>query len=93
MLSPVRGAVRLAEVRKALFSAVRSISWFKQETYATQEYLANSTFNYLDAFDMDEQLTGEERSLKDQARIYCQEKLMPRVLEAYRQESTHPFKR
>ncbi|KAI6229033.1 Acyl-CoA dehydrogenase and Acyl-CoA oxidase dehydrogenase domain containing protein [Aphelenchoides fujianensis] len=38
-----------------------------------------SSFNYADAFDFDSQLTEEERSLKEQVRAYCQEKLLPRV--------------
>lgn len=48
--------------------------------------LANSTFNYTDAFDLDSQLTDEELSLKEMAHKYCQEKLMPRVLKMYREE-------
>ncbi len=35
---------------------------------------------------LDEQLTEEERMIRDAARDYCQEKLMPRVLEANRNE-------
>ncbi len=35
---------------------------------------------------LDEQLTDEERMVRDSARAYCQEKLMPRVLEANRHE-------
>ncbi len=35
---------------------------------------------------LEEQLTGEERMVRDTARAYCQEKLMPRVLEANRHE-------
>lgn len=35
---------------------------------------------------LDEQLTEEERMIRDAARDYCQERLMPRVLEANRHE-------
>ncbi len=35
---------------------------------------------------LDQQLTEEERMIRDAARDYCQEKLMPRVLEANRHE-------
>lgn len=35
---------------------------------------------------LDEQLTEEERMIRDAARDYCQERLMPRVLEANRNE-------
>jgi glutaryl-CoA dehydrogenase len=34
----------------------------------------------------EEQLTDDERMVRDAARAYCQEKLMPRILEANRQE-------
>ncbi len=36
---------------------------------------------------LDEQLTEEERMIRDAARVYCQEKLMPRILEANRHEN------
>ncbi|KAI1718519.1 acyl-CoA dehydrogenase, middle domain-containing protein [Ditylenchus destructor] len=62
--------------------------------YGQQITRANSTsaqsFNYLDAFDLDSQLTEDERALRDQARNYCQEKLMPRVLKAFREEKYDP---
>ena len=38
---------------------------------------------------LDEQLTEEERLIRDTARDYCQNKLMPRVLEANRHEHFH----
>jgi glutaryl-CoA dehydrogenase len=44
-------------------------------------------FNYLDALCLNDQLTEEERTLRDQARAYCTEKLMPRVVQAFRDES------
>jgi glutaryl-CoA dehydrogenase len=45
-------------------------------------------FNYEDAFDLESQLTDDERMVRDQFRSYCQEKLMPRIIEANRKEST-----
>jgi len=33
-------------------------------------------------------LTDDERMIRDQFRDYCQEKLMPRIIEANRKEST-----
>ncbi|MEM7568681.1 MAG: acyl-CoA dehydrogenase [Pseudomonadota bacterium] len=39
---------------------------------------------------LDEQLTEEERLVKDTAHQYCQEKLMPRVLEGNRHEIFYP---
>ncbi|MBT5103360.1 MAG: acyl-CoA dehydrogenase, partial [Porticoccaceae bacterium] len=45
-------------------------------------------FNWQDPFNLDDQLNDEERLVRDTAAAYAQEKLAPRVLEAYRQEST-----
>ena len=47
-------------------------------------------FDWQDPFRMDDQLTEEERMLRDGARAYAQEKLQPRVIAAYREESTDP---
>lgn len=52
--------------------------------------LDESTFNYLDPLDLDSQLTDEERAMRDQSRKYCQEKLMPRVTDAFRTEKFDP---
>jgi len=43
-----------------------------------------------DIFLLDQQLSEEERMIKDMARSYAQEKLMPRVLEANRNENFDP---
>ncbi|WP_435259172.1 acyl-CoA dehydrogenase [Thioclava sp. FR2] len=47
-------------------------------------------FNWEDPFRLDEQLTEDERMLRDAARSYAQDKLQPRVIAAYREESTDP---
>ncbi|MCK6574689.1 acyl-CoA dehydrogenase [Myxococcota bacterium] len=39
---------------------------------------------------LDDQLTVEERMVRDSARAYCQERLMPRIQTAFREESTDP---
>ncbi|MBO6825721.1 MAG: acyl-CoA dehydrogenase [Sneathiella sp.] len=44
------------------------------------------SFNAEDPFLLEEQLTEEERLVRQTAHDYCQEKLMPRVLEANRHE-------
>ncbi|GAB4280579.1 MAG: acyl-CoA dehydrogenase [Candidatus Promineifilaceae bacterium] len=49
--------------------------------------MAKPTFNWMDPFLFNEQLTDEERMVRDAARDYCQDKLMPRVLEANRSET------
>ncbi len=46
-------------------------------------------FQWEDPLLLDDQLTGEERMVRDSAHAYCQEKLMPRVLEANRHEKFH----
>ncbi|MCZ2127964.1 MAG: acyl-CoA dehydrogenase [Anaerolineales bacterium] len=46
-------------------------------------------FKWNDPFLLDDQLTDEERMIRDAARKYCQEKLMPRILEANRNEIFH----
>ena len=43
-------------------------------------------FDWADPMFFNEQLSEEERLIRDTARDYCQEKLMPRVLEANRSE-------
>jgi glutaryl-CoA dehydrogenase len=43
-------------------------------------------FQWQDPLLLDEQLTDDERMVRDSARAYCQDKLMPRILEANRHE-------
>ena len=45
-------------------------------------------FKWDDAFLLDEQLTDDERMIRDSARAYAQDKLLPRVSEAYLEEKT-----
>ncbi len=47
-------------------------------------------FDWEDAFRLDDQLTEEERLVRDAARGYAQDKLQPRVIEAYAKEETDP---
>jgi len=46
-------------------------------------------FQWDDPLMLDDLLSDEERMVRDAARAYCQEKLMPRVLEANRHEKFH----
>ena len=48
--------------------------------------LADTRFNWRDPLLLEQQLTDDERMVRDTARAYCQEKLAPRVLEAFRSE-------
>jgi len=45
-------------------------------------------FSWQDPFLLEQQLTEEERMVRDAAQAYCQGKLAPRILEAFRHEKT-----
>jgi glutaryl-CoA dehydrogenase len=47
-------------------------------------------FQWEDPFLLDDQLTEDERAIRDTARDYCQEKLAPRVIQSYLEEKTDP---
>ncbi len=47
-------------------------------------------FDWSDAFLLDEQLSEEERMIRDVARAYAQDRLAPRVIDAFAQEQTDP---
>lgn len=51
--------------------------------------MAKQTFKWEDPFLLNDQLTDEERMIRDTARKYCQDKLMPRILEGNRKEIFH----
>jgi glutaryl-CoA dehydrogenase len=53
----------------------------------THEKPSLPTFQWDDALLLEQQLTEDERAIRDVARDYCQEKLFPRVLEANRNET------
>jgi glutaryl-CoA dehydrogenase len=48
--------------------------------------IKDAHFNWEDPLDLEGELTEEERMVRDTARGYSQDKLMPRVIEAYRDE-------
>ena len=51
---------------------------------------ANPSFQWADPFLLDDQLTQEERMVRDAARDHAQDKLLPRVTLAFRNEQTDP---
>ncbi len=53
-------------------------------------HYTRESFDWSDPFRLVEQLTEEERMVLDTAHSYAQEKLAPRVLEAFRHEKTDP---
>ena len=48
-----------------------------------------TNFNWEDPFLLEDQLTEEERMIRDTARAYCHDKLMPRIIDANRNEIFH----
>ena len=48
------------------------------------------SFDWADAFRLNEQLTEDERMIQESARAYAQEKLQPRVIDAFANETTDP---
>ncbi|HZW11700.1 MAG TPA: acyl-CoA dehydrogenase, partial [Noviherbaspirillum sp.] len=49
---------------------------------------SNAQFHWDDPLLLDQQLSNDERMVRDAANAYCQGKLAPRVLEAFRHEKT-----
>lgn len=49
-----------------------------------------ASFSWIDPLLLDQQLTEEERMVRDTAEQFAQSKLAPRVLEAFRHEKTDP---
>jgi glutaryl-CoA dehydrogenase len=47
-------------------------------------------FDWTDPFNLDDQLSDDERMIRDTARAYAQDKLQPRVVDAYMKEETDP---
>ena len=48
-----------------------------------------ANFNWEDPFLLEDQLSEEERMIRDTAKAYCHDKLMPRIIEANRNEIFH----
>ncbi|MGZ5206568.1 MAG: acyl-CoA dehydrogenase family protein, partial [Caldimonas sp.] len=49
---------------------------------------SKATFHWDDPLLLEQQLTGDERAVRDAAHAYCQERLAPRVLESFRNGTT-----
>ncbi|NWG76316.1 MAG: acyl-CoA dehydrogenase, partial [Rubrivivax sp.] len=52
--------------------------------------MAKAAFHWDDPLLLDAQLGADERAVRDAAHAYCQERLLPRVKDAFRSESTDP---
>ncbi len=46
--------------------------------------MAKTAFHWDDPLLLDQQLTEDERMVREAANAYCQDKLLPRVTEAFR---------
>src|SRR6201982_3138328 len=53
------------------------------------QVLKDADFNWEDPLGLDADLTEEERMVRDSARAFCQDKRMPRVRLAWREERVH----
>ena len=51
---------------------------------------AKASFQWDDPLLLEQQLTADERMVRDAARAYAQDKLAPRILEAFRHEKSDP---
>ena len=62
---------------------------FRAPTNASRAFASGTNFeqfNFEDPFKLDSLLTDDERAIQDAARQFSQERLMPRVREAYNKE-------
>ena len=74
-------AIRGADVSRATASAAGRTAAAAEEKPARR-----SAFDWADPFGLESALTEEERLVRDTARAFGEEKLMPRVVEAFREE-------
>jgi glutaryl-CoA dehydrogenase len=51
---------------------------------------SRASFHWADPLLLEQQLTDEERMVRESAATYCQDRLAPRVLDAFRNEQTDP---
>ncbi len=71
------------ETQETEMSAVESLA---AATEAAPAASPKPSFDWQDPLLLEEQLEEDERMVRDSARAYCQEQLMPRILEANRHE-------
>ena len=56
----------------------------------TNQTETKAKFDWSDPLHLEQQLTEDERMIRDAAHAYAQDKLLPRVQEAFRKEHTDP---
>jgi len=69
---------------------LRALTAFGRRTVTMAGQTRWSKLNWQDPFELDEQLSEEQRMVRDSARGYAQNELLPRVKDAYRTETTDP---
>ncbi|KAI0919306.1 hypothetical protein AcV5_002262 [Taiwanofungus camphoratus] len=77
-----RGYIFLGAIRHATRKVTCRGAAFSTSTAASK----SASFNWEDPLSLDSLLTEEELAVRDTARAFCQERLLPRVLEAQRTE-------
>jgi len=61
---------------------------FIHHPLCTGDNMTRTAFQWDDPFHLDQQLTEDERAIRDAVAAYCQDKLAPRVLDMFRHEKT-----
>ncbi|XP_018428915.1 PREDICTED: glutaryl-CoA dehydrogenase, mitochondrial [Nanorana parkeri] len=84
LLRTVRRGIQVCAVRAQGTAAKQKDTSVQNEKKNTKP---RAQFDWRDALCLDSQLTEEEIMIRDSFRDYCQEKLMPRILMANRQET------
>ena len=74
--------------RTALLSLLRPLRALPRPFSTSGHAPLGTQFDWTDALRLNDQLTEEESMVRDTAHSYCQEKLMPRVTMANRNETT-----
>ncbi|XP_022661603.1 glutaryl-CoA dehydrogenase, mitochondrial-like isoform X1 [Varroa jacobsoni] len=69
-----------------MLSSVRRIAISLGKRALSTSSVSRNKFDYRDPFLLDDQLSDEEKMIRDNFRNYCKEKLFPRILQANRHE-------
>ncbi|OTF77537.1 glutaryl-CoA dehydrogenase-like protein [Euroglyphus maynei] len=61
-------------------------NFVRKQNLCTTSIIQSEKFDWQDPFRIDDHLTSDEREIKEQIRDYCTKQLMPRILQANRNE-------
>jgi glutaryl-CoA dehydrogenase len=84
MVASERSTVQYASIE---FDPKMELAMSEHYTRAPKDEPDLSNFTWGDALLLEDQLSEEERMIRDSARAYAQDKLQPRVIEAWRDET------